>query len=136
MIRLIRLIVAIVVVVYATTAFSQDSGVAPSSSNIPFKTDSTPFEEHGSRVGFGLLVFLVFSGAVIYVLRKKIPAIATLTEGDSHLKIIKRAKLNPRATLYVVEFNHRKLLIGQSGDQLVCLANTEAQIQSQDNINV
>lgn len=103
-----------------------------SPSKIPFKTTVTPIEEHGSKVGFGMLLFLVVSGGVFYFIRKKLPSLTPSVDRDIHLKVVKQVKLNPRSMLYVVEFNQRDLLIGQSGDQLVCLTDTNRQAASQD----
>lgn len=117
----------------ANYACAQDS--ASPASKIPYKAEGTPLEEHGSRVGIGLLIFLAISGGVLYGIRKKIPSLAERADGDAHLKIIKRTHLNPRATLYVVEFDQRTLLIGQSGDHLVCL-DKFSPAESQDNTDV
>lgn len=103
---------------------------------IPYKTDSTPIEEHGSRVGMAILLLLAAGGGAFYLIRKKIPPFITNTEEDRQLKIIKRAKLNPRTTLYVVEFNQRKLLISQSGDNVVCLADTNIAPEMQGKTDV
>lgn len=113
---------ALIGALWGSTAIAQES-VRPSGS-IPYKTDSTPIEEHGSRVGMAIVLLLVAGGGALYFIRKKIPPFITNTEEDRQLKIIKRAKLNPRTSLYVVEFNQRKLLISQSGDNVVCLADT------------
>ena len=131
MMRKISLWLAIAVACVVSCAFAQDVNLPPAS-KIPFKTEATPLEEHGPRVGWVLLAFLAVSGGAMYVLRKKIPSLASNADNDSHIKILKRTRLNPRTTLYVVEFNQRKLLIGQSGDQLVCLDAASTQSQSQD----
>lgn len=126
---------ALVAACASACAFAQDAGTL-SKSKIPYKTEATPLEEHGPRVGWALLAFLVASGGAMYVLRKKIPSLAGTTDNDNYLRILKRTRLNPRTTLYVIEFNQRKLLIGQVGDQLVRLAEAGDQPHSLESGNV
>ena len=120
----LRYWLAIAAAIYGLSAFAQDVESSPSG-KIPFKTDATPLEANGPRVGWSILALLGAAGAVAFALRKKNLHISGRKESETHLKILDRSRLNPRTMLYVVTFGQKKLLIGQSGDQLVRLAETD-----------
>lgn len=119
------LMLALAGAIWGSVALAQEAPAHTSNSSIPFKTDNTPIEEHGSRVGIAVLLLLAAGGGALYFIRKKIAPLVANSDMDPQLKIIKRTRLNPRTMLYVVEFNHRKLLISQSGDNIVCLSETD-----------
>lgn len=95
---------------------------------IPFKATDSPLETHGSRVGWVVIGFLLVAWGAAYYLKRKNPkaALQLLGRTSEELKILDKVRLNHRSHLYVVEFDNRKLLVGQTGDTLVTLAESEA----------
>lgn len=121
----LRFWLAIAAAIYGFNAIAQD--LPPSAAaQIPFKKEATPLETNGSRVGWSILGLLGVSAVIALVLRKKKLPLPGRKESETQVKIIDRTRLNPRTMLYVVNFGQKKLLIGQSGDQLVRLAEADA----------
>ncbi|MGY1490765.1 flagellar biosynthetic protein FliO [Methylobacillus pratensis] len=94
---------------------------------IPFKTTDSPLQTHGSRVGWIIIGFLLVAWGAAYYLKRKNPkaALQLLGRTSEELKILDKVRLNHRSHLYVVEFDNRKVLVGQTGDRLVTLAESE-----------
>lgn len=93
---------------------------------IPYKTAPTPVEEYGFRVLGGALLFIAAAGVAVYFLSKKNLGLAQTFKSNRRIKVIERQRLNARCSLYVIEFDQQELLIGQSGDNIVCLSNPTA----------
>jgi len=93
---------------------------------IPYKIAPTPVEEYGFRVLGGMLLFIAAAGAAAYFLSKKNPVLVQTLKSNRRIKVIERQRLNARCSLYVIEFDQQELLIGQSGDSIVCLSNPTA----------
>lgn len=125
MMRVLRIWLAIIAVIFGLNAFAQDA-TAPTNAGIPYKTEATPLETNGSRVGWSMLGLLGVAAFVVLILRKQKLPLPGRKETEGHLKVLDRTRLNPRTMLYVVNFGQKKLLIGQSGDQLVRLAEADA----------
>lgn len=95
-------------------------------SSIPFKTSQTPFEEYGTRFTLAMVFLLIVYGCAIYLIRRKNPQFGKRIKKTSRINVVEYKKLNSRTSLYVVEFNQRQLLIGQSGDSLTCLSDASS----------
>jgi len=93
----------------------------PSPQPIPYKIDATPIEEQGMRATAVLFLLLLATGLGLYALRKRVPRLAGIAPGGNRLRIIERTRLNPRCTLYLVQYDSRELLLAQCGDHLVRL---------------
>jgi flagellar biogenesis protein FliO len=93
---------------------------------IPFKQS----EESGTglvlRVVGGLAVAtLVGIGAIFAVRRYPPSAYHTTFGGPSHVKVVEIRRLTPRTTLFVVDFDGVRLLLGQTGDRIVALSENQ-----------
>ena len=93
-------------------------------SHIPFKAEGTPLVEHSARVGWGMVLFIVILGFVLYLFRKKISyPFVTGNKRTQCLKLKESLKLNVNCNLYLVEYNQQEILISQAGDKIVCLSH-------------
>jgi flagellar biogenesis protein FliO len=115
-------------------ALDVPSSVAPRA-QIPFNVSATPLEQHGSHEILIIGLFLLIAACVIYVIRKKRSLFELPPARIKRLKIIERTRLNPKSTLYVVEFDQRTILIGQCADNLVCLVDTGKTASESDKAN-
>lgn len=131
MMRVLRFWLAIAAAVYGLNAFAQDVTVS-TPGRIPFKTEATPLETNGSRVGWSILGLLGAAGVAALVVRKKKLPLARRKASEDHIKVLDRTRLNQRTMLYVVQFGQKKLLIGQTGDQLAHLAEAEVAASQSD----
>jgi len=92
---------------------------------IPFKTEPASIEEQGSHAALVLTGLLLVTGIALYVVRKRMPKLVGMETG-SRLKVVERNRLNPRCTLYLIQLDHRELLVAQCGDRLLQLDPNQA----------
>lgn len=106
--------------------------VAHQAQPIPYKSGDTPLQEHGSRIGWVVIGFLLLAWGVAYYLRKKgtLGSRNLFNRQDPQLQVLDRHRLDARTTLYVIEFDQKKLLIGHAGDNITTLAESSA-VQNQ-----
>ena len=119
------ILAAFAILTQSEFVFAAEEGVHVASlPPIPFKTEPTPMEEYGPRVGLAILGLLVLTGGVLYYTRKHLPKLqlASLTGISGtrkRLQVLERIRLNPRCSLYLVKLDQREILLGQCGDRLV-----------------
>lgn len=97
---------------------------------IPFKREA-PAEEFDVRrivVGFGMAALAL--GGALYFLRKRLGAMTGETPGVKQLRVLETRRLTPRSTLFVVEFDGVRYLVGESGQSLTCLCTAPSNARS------
>jgi flagellar biogenesis protein FliO len=90
---------------------------------IPFKQPEQSTSGLILRV-LGSLAVVAFVGVgVVYLVRRYLPSSYHSTLGGSaHIRVVEARRLTPKTTLFVIEFDNTKLLLGQSGDRIVTLS--------------
>lgn len=88
---------------------------------IPYKTDPVPLEEQGMHIGLVLLLLLGATGLGLYLLRRRMPGLTGIRGQGSRLQIAERVRLNPRCTIYLLQYDQRELLIAQCGEHITRL---------------
>lgn len=95
---------------------------AASEQRIPFKRGEETGGGMALRVigGFALVVFVGI--AAVYLLKRYLPVgYRSTSAGAAHLRVIEAHRLTPRVTLFLVELDGARLLLGQSGDRITRL---------------
>jgi flagellar biogenesis protein FliO len=114
---------------------AQGERVAPQRP-IPFKTEPTPIEEYGPRVGLAILALIALAGGGFYYVRKRFPklqffALKAITGTNRRLQVVERVRLNPRCSLYLVKLDQREILLGQCGDSLAKIDGPIAELEDE-----
>lgn len=104
--------------------------------NIPYKPQSGP--------GTAALIaqtLLVLAGVIalgfvgVYAMKRYLPFIAGYAEkGQRRVRVVETRRLTPRATLFLVELDDTIFLLGQSGDRITNLYQTQAGPKSTDHV--
>jgi hypothetical protein len=109
----------------APGASGQDATVAPpavrSSRPIAYKQEeSGGVAALGLRVGGGLLAITVLAFAAAVLAKRYLPGLRGYSlDGKSRIQLLESRRITPRLTLFVLEFEGRRLLLAQSGDRLL-----------------
>ena len=93
---------------------------------IPYKRDSNPPEGDFSRVALGLTACLLILAGAVYVIRRRLGL--SLEVGKIRkLRVVETHRLNPRSSLYLIEFagNYHVLAQGEHGINCVVSAPIE-----------
>jgi flagellar biogenesis protein FliO len=129
-IRVLLLLAAFVVAspppVLAKDAAAPTVSGARDEAKIPFKASS---ESDGAgmavRVIGGFLFVALLAVASIYALKRFFPSFYVHSTGTAqHIRVIEIRRLTARTTLFLVELDGSRMLLAQSGDQLVNLHKT------------
>ncbi len=138
MIRYLSLLMAAFVIYTAIPVAVADDSKVTNTHAIPYKTTETPLQQNGSRIGWVIIGFLLVAWGVSYYITKKNPKVARnlFSKASSQIKVLDSIRLNPRSHLYVVEFDQKKLLIGQSGDTIATLSESSLEKNEQVSSNV
>lgn len=103
--------------------------VPPSPRNaqtIPFKSVETVGATTVLRTVVGLGVVLIAGIAAVYLLRRYFPVAHGYKSGaSSKINVLEIRRLAPRATLFLIECEGRRLLLAQSGDRIVNIFTAE-----------
>ena len=95
---------------------------------IPYKVDATPIEQHGSRVMWGVLCFLIGVGGVLYFANKKKLNWAAgrfLLRTKKEVHVLDRIRLDSKVSLYVVVFNNQKFLLASSSGVITTISQAD-----------
>jgi flagellar biogenesis protein FliO len=128
----IRVLLMLAALVVASPPIFAKDGTAPAVSGvreeakIPFKTSS---EVDGVgmavRVIVGFLVVALLAVASIYALKRFFPSFYVHSANTTqHIRVLEIRRLTARTTLFLVELDGARMLLAQSGDQLVNLHKT------------
>ena len=103
---------------------------------IPYKPQSGP--------GTATLIaqtLLVLAGVIalgfvgVYAMKRYLPFIAGYAEkGQRRVRVVETRRLTPRATLFLVELDDTIFLLGQSGDRITNLYQTQAGPRPPDHV--
>jgi flagellar biogenesis protein FliO len=92
-------------------------------SQIPYKQDKTSAESDFSRVALGLTGCLLLLAGAVYVIRRRLGL--TLPTGQvKKLRIVETHRLNPRSSLYVIEFAGKYHVLAQGEQGVHCVVST------------
>jgi flagellar biogenesis protein FliO len=73
-----------------------------------------------ARIGGGLLLITVLAFGVTLLAKRYLPGIRGFSaDGKSHVQLLESRRITARLTLFVIEFEGRRLLLAQSGDRVV-----------------
>jgi flagellar biosynthetic protein FliO len=86
---------------------------APAVNQIPYKHDHISADSDLPRVALGLTVCLLVLAGAVYFLRRRL-GINLEVGRNKQLRVVESHRLNPRSSLYVVEFAGKYHLLGQS----------------------
>ena len=106
-------------------AYGQDATHAPpavrSSRQIAYKQEETGgVGALAMRVGGGLLVMTALAFAAAVLAKRYLPGIRGYSvDGKSRIQLLESRRITPKLTVFVLEFEGRRLLLAQSGDRLL-----------------
>ena len=100
----------------------QAQAAAPAN-QIPYKRDHLSTDSDLPRVALGLTVCLLVLSGAVYFLRRRL-GINLDVGRNKKLRVVESHRLNPRSSLYVVEFAGKYHLLGQSEHNINCLVST------------
>lgn len=96
---------------------------SPSAPAIPYKRDHSASEGELSRLAIGLTVFVLAVAGAVYVVRQRLGKQGE-TGTPKRLRLLESQRLNPRASLHVVEFAGSHYLLAQSEQGIHCVASS------------
>ena len=86
---------------------------------IPFKREGIGADVLVLRTSIALIFVLIIAFLALYVLRRYFPSLGLkATSQNQHIKVLEIKRLNPRATLFLVNIGEETLLLVQSGDRV------------------
>lgn len=89
---------------------------------IPFKRSEESTTGIVLRVFGGLFVAALVGVGVVYLLKNYVPSLQRSTPGgSSQIRVLEVRRLTPKVTLFLVEADGARLLLGQSGDSIATL---------------
>ena len=90
---------------------------------IPYKQDNNGSGLGGGlllRVAGGLLLMTTLAFAAAVLAKRYLPGIRGYTsDGKSRVQLLESRRVTPKLTLFVIEYEGRRLLLAQSGDRVV-----------------
>jgi hypothetical protein len=93
------------------------------SGRITYKQDNNGSSLGGGlflRVGGGLLLMTILAFAAAVLAKRYLPGIRGYsTDGKSRIQLLESRRMTPKLTLFVIEYEGRRLLLAQSGDRVV-----------------
>ncbi|HKQ31378.1 MAG TPA: flagellar biosynthetic protein FliO [Burkholderiales bacterium] len=122
------------VVVSPPPVFAKNDGApavsgsgARDEAKIPYKGAESDGVGTAVRIIGVFLVVTLLAFVSIYMLKRFFPSFYVHTTGTTqHIRIIETRRLTPRTTLFLVELDGARMLLAQSGDQIVNLHKTSA----------
>jgi hypothetical protein len=96
--------------------------VAVGSARIAYKQDNNGAGLGGLflRLAGSLLLMAALAFAVIVLAKRYLPGIRGFSaDGKSHVQLLESKRVTPKLTLFVIEYEGRRLLLAQSGDRVV-----------------
>ena len=101
-----------------TSTLAQDAAHPP---GITYKTDNTA--DVGSlalRLVGGLVLMATLTFATAWLAKRYLPGLRGYSsDGQSRVQLLETRRITPKLTLFVLEFEGRRLLLAQSGERVV-----------------
>lgn len=93
----------------------------PDPARIAYKDDNGPgFGALLLRAAGGLALMTALAFGAAYVAKRYLPGVRGYSkDGQSRIQLLESRRLTPRLTLFVVEYEGKRLLLAQSGDRVV-----------------
>ena len=93
----------------------------PEPGRIAYKQDSTVgVAGLLVRVGGGLLLMTMLAVATALLAKRYLPGIRGFSQDGKHrVQLLESRRITPKLTVFVIEFEGRRLLLAQSGDRLL-----------------
>ncbi|HEX7635964.1 MAG TPA: flagellar biosynthetic protein FliO, partial [Noviherbaspirillum sp.] len=96
---------------------------SPSAPAIPYKRDNGASDGEWSRVAIGLTVFALAAAGAVYIVRRRLGQQGK-AGAPKRLRLLESQRLNPRASLHVVEFAGSYYLLAHSEQGINCVASS------------
>jgi len=96
-------------------------------SQIPYKHDNISVQSDLPRVAIGMTVCMLLLAGGLYFLRRRL-GVKMPGSRNRLLRVVETQRLNPRSSLYVVEFGGNYHLLGQSEQGITCLVSSPTEI--------
>ena len=102
--------------------------------SITYRQDSGPgFGGLLLRAAGGLVLITGLTLAVAVLAKRYLPGIRGYSlDGSSRVQLLESRRITSKLTLFVIEFEGRRLLLAQSGDRVVEIGAPRTVTQSQD----
>ena len=119
-----------------TVAVAQEQPqAAENGKSIPYKTEKKSFGGLALRTAIVFVFVIALVVAGLYILGRYFPGLTVNVRPiqgaqAQRLRVIEIKRLTPKTTLFVVEYDKKTLLLGQSGDSLVLLDSSTSGLQS------
>ena len=96
---------------------------------IAYKQDSGPgLGALALRLAGGLVLMATLAFGTAVLAKRYLPGVRGYSaDGKSRIQLLESRRITPKLTLFVLEFEGRRLLLAQSGDRVVELASRGAQ---------
>lgn len=98
----------------------------PAPAAIPYKHEAASAATDLPRFAAGLGVGALALGAAVFALRRRLASHNGERAGQKRLRVLETQRLNPRSTLYVIEFAGAQYLLAHSEQGVNCLATVPA----------
>ena len=107
------------------------STVSPSSGGVPYEEEGPSLGGLLLRSAGALALMALLALAGVAVAKRYVPGLKGFSaSGTSRLQLLESRRITPKLTLFVVEFEGRRLLLAQSGDRVVEIGASAREIQS------
>jgi flagellar biogenesis protein FliO len=99
------------------------AALQPDSRRIAFKEDNgTGVGSLALRMAGGLVLMAMLTFAVAWLAKRYLPGLRGFSsDGQSRIQLLESRRITPKLTLFVLEFEGRRLLLAQSGERVVKL---------------
>lgn len=107
----------------AAPAYAINAGATESTApRIPFKSGDDTFGGGILRVLGSLVAVALLGVGAVYLLKRYLPSLYHPTfAGSSRIKVVEIRRLTPKTTLFLVELDGVRLLLGQHNDGITTL---------------
>jgi hypothetical protein len=112
----------------APGAFGQDAAQAPPAATLRSGTQRIAYKEDSAvsvgslvlRLGGGLVLMATLAFTAAVLAKRYLPGIRGYSlDGQSRIQLLESRRITPKLTLFVLEFEGRRLLLAQSGERIV-----------------
>lgn len=92
---------------------------SPPEKSIRFKADAPDADSNNLRYVTAVAMFALMAGGALFLLRRRIPWLLLRVRQDSHLNLVERRVIGPRACLYLIEIDGNRVILAQSGERFL-----------------
>jgi hypothetical protein len=109
----------------APGVYAQDAAHEPAAVALPrqitYKEDnSAGLGDLALRLGGGLVLMAILAFTAAVLAKRYLPGVRGYSlDGRSRIQLLESRRITPKLTLFVLEFEGRKLLLAQSGERIV-----------------